>query len=153
MFQLTAEELENWRSQFVTSNSKAKMALRRRPYAFTEQGVAMLSSVLRSRRAVNANVEIMRAFVRLRKVLAVSAELARRLEEVEQRLGDHDEQFIQVIRAIRQLMEPPPGPPRRPIGFRTMADTAPSAQPSGGRVQSKPRRRKKHDAKQGGGGE
>ena len=78
----------------------------------------MLSSVLRSKKAAQVNVEIMRAFVRLRRVLAVSADLARRLDEVEKRLGDHDEQFVQVIRAIRQLMEPLPAPPRRRIGFR-----------------------------------
>jgi hypothetical protein len=117
MFRLSKEELENWRSQFVISNSSAKMGLRRPPYAFTEQGVAMLSSVLRSPRAVAVNIEIMRAFVRLRQVLAVNAELARRLEEVEKHLGQHDQQFVEVIRVIRQLMESPPSAPRRRIGF------------------------------------
>src|SRR5262249_53382253 len=86
MFQLTKEELAIWRSQLVTSNSGAKMGLRRPPYAFTEQGVAMLSSVLRSQRAVRVNIEIMRVFVRLRKLLAVNVELARRLDEVERRV-------------------------------------------------------------------
>jgi len=70
MFQLSAEEFEDWRSQIVISNPAAKMSVRRRPYAFTEQGVAMLSSVLRSDRAVAVNIEIMRAFVRLRRMLA-----------------------------------------------------------------------------------
>jgi hypothetical protein len=87
------------------------------PYAFTEQGVAMLSSVLHSARAVQVNIEIMRAFVRLRQVLAVNADLSRRLDEVEKHLGHHDRQFVEVIRAIRQLMEAPPPPPPRRIGF------------------------------------
>jgi hypothetical protein len=77
----------------------------------------MLSSVLRSDRAVQVNIEIMRVFVRLRQLLAVNADLARRLDELEQRVGGHDEQFIHVIRAIRQLMEPPAAPKRRRIGF------------------------------------
>lgn len=70
MFQLSAEEFANWKSQIVTSKPAVKMGARRRPYAFTEQGVAMLSSVLRSERAVAVNIEIMRAFVRLRRLLA-----------------------------------------------------------------------------------
>ncbi len=78
----------------------------------------MLSSVLRSKRAVRVNVEIMRAFVRLRKVLATNAELAKRLDELEKRVGDHDEQFVAVIQAIRKLMEPPPPGPVRQMGFR-----------------------------------
>jgi hypothetical protein len=117
MFQLSNEELENWRSQFVRSNRSAKMGLRRAPFAFTEQGVAMLSSVLRSPRAVAVNIEIMRAFVRLRQVLAVNADLARKLDELERRVGQHDEQFVHVIRSIRQLMEPPAAAKRRRIGF------------------------------------
>jgi hypothetical protein len=122
MFRLTKAELENWRSQTVTSNPGAKMGLRRAPYAFTEQGVAMLSSVLRSERAVQVNIEIMRAFVRLRRILAANAEIARRLDEVEKRLGTHDEQFVHVIRAIRELMQPPTAPKRRRIGFHTRDD-------------------------------
>jgi hypothetical protein len=122
MFHLSKEELENWRSQIVTSNPAAKMGLRRAPYAFTKHGVAMLSSVLRSARAVRVNVEIRRAFVRLRKVLAVNRELADRLEELERRVGKHDEQLVQVIRAIRQLMEPPPAPPKRKIGFHVISN-------------------------------
>jgi GAF domain-containing protein len=114
----------------VTPESASHGGRRHAPYAFTEQGVAMLSSVLRSPRAVQVNIEIMRAFVRLRHVLAVNADLARRLDEVEQRLGEHDEQFVQVIRAIRELMQPPPGPPRRRIGFHA-AEEPPDAKPSG----------------------
>jgi hypothetical protein len=114
MFQLTKEEFENWRSQIVTSNPSARMALRRRPYAFTEQGVAMLSSVLHSERAVRVNIEIMRAFVRLRQMLASNVELARKLDALEKK---YDAQFRVVFEAIRKLMEPPPEPKRGRIGF------------------------------------
>jgi hypothetical protein len=135
-FQLTEEEFTALRSQFVTSKQEGRGGRRYAPYAFTEQGVAMLSSVLRSKQAVQVNVEIMRAFVRLRRVLAVSAELARRLDEVEKRLGDHDEQFVQVIRAIRQLMEPPATPPRRRIGFHATSDAIGKDRPAGSRAKS-----------------
>src|SRR5262245_39569905 len=83
MFQLSPAELDRWRSQFVMSNPELKMGLRRRPYAFTEQGVAMLSSVLRSKRAIQVNLAIMRTFVRLRQMLASHAGLARKLLELE----------------------------------------------------------------------
>lgn len=114
MFQLTKQELEDWRSQFVTSNPRAKMGLRRRPYAFTEQGVAMLSSVLHSERAVAVNIEIIRTFVRLRELLATHAELARRLDELE---AKYDSQFRIVFDAIRQMMAPPETPQKKRIGF------------------------------------
>jgi hypothetical protein len=118
MFQLSKEEFEIWRSQFVTSNSAAKMGLRRRPYAFTEQGVAMLSSVLRSQRAIEVNIAIMRAFVKLREIMATHKDLARKLEDLERRLGQHDEKFQIVFEAIRQLMAPPPATQqKRRIGF------------------------------------
>lgn len=87
------------------------------PYAFTEQGIAMLSSVLRSQRAVNVNIEIMRTFVRLRRLMSANSELASRLDELERRVGKHDEQFVQLVRAIRQLMDPPAAPTCRKIGF------------------------------------
>src|SRR6266404_1936915 len=108
MFQLNEEEFKNWRSQIATSNSAARMGVRRRPYAFTEQGVAMLSSVLNSRRAIDVNVAIMRAFVRLRQILSTNKELAAKLEKMERKLGEHDEHFRVVFDAIRQLMAPPP---------------------------------------------
>jgi ORF6N domain len=118
MLQVTKAELEEWRSQFVTSNPGTKMGLRRAPYAFTEQRVAMLSSVLRSKRAVAVNIEIMRAFVRLREMLARHAELARRLAELEK---EYDGQFRTVFEAIRQLMAPPAVRPKRRIGFHVSA--------------------------------
>ena len=114
MFQLTKDELEDWRSQFVMSNPKAKMSLRRPPYAFTEQGVAMLSSVLNSDRAIEVNVQIMRTFVRLREMLLTHKELSRKLVALEKK---YDKQFQVVFEAIRQLMEPP-AKPKRKIGFR-----------------------------------
>lgn len=113
MFQLTRAEFANLKSQIVTSSWGG--ARRAPPYAFTEQGVAMLSSVLRSRRAVRVNIEIMRAFVRLRQMLASHADLARRLDELEQK---YDAQFRVVFDAIRELMAPPE-PPRKRIGFHS----------------------------------
>jgi hypothetical protein len=113
MFQLTRDEFRILKSQFVTSSWGG--ARRATPYAFTEQGVAMLSSVLRSPRAVQVNVEIMRAFVRLRRILADNAGLARRLDELEKK---YDVQFKVVFDALRRLMQPPePHPGKRRIGF------------------------------------
>ena len=114
MFQLSQDELREWRSQFVTSNPGAKMGLRRPPYAFTEQGVAMLSSVLRSERAVAVNIEIMRTFVKLRQLLASHSELARRLDDLE---AKYDKHFQVVFEAIRQLMAPPAELAQKPMGF------------------------------------
>ena len=90
--------------------------LRSRPYAFTEQGVAMLSSVLKSERAVKVNIAIMRAFVKLRETLETNRELARKFSELEKRVGKHDDEIGAIIDAIRQLMAPPEKP-RREIGF------------------------------------
>jgi hypothetical protein len=112
MFQLEKQEVARLRSQFVTSNSRG--GRRYAPYVFTEQGVAMLSSVLRSRRAVLVNIEIMRAFVRLRSLLASNAELERKLSELE---AKYDEQFRVVFDAIRELMKSPDPNPNRQIGF------------------------------------
>jgi len=135
MFQLSAEEtrflrsqfvtaksqtvdnqliLPNW-SQFVTSSRKHRGQIYR-PYAFTEQGVAMLSSVLNSERAVKVNIAIMRAFVKLRQTLETSRELARKFSELEKRVGKHDEEIDAILEVIRQLMAPPEKP-RREIGF------------------------------------
>ena len=112
MFVLDKGEFETWRSQFVTSNADRK-GLRYPPMAFTEQGVAMLSSVLRSKRAVLVNIEIMRTFARLRQMLSSNAELAKQLKDLE---GKYDRQFKVVFDAIRQLMTPPE-PKRKQIGF------------------------------------
>ena len=114
MFQLTDEELKNWRSQIVMSNPEAKMGLRRTPYAFTEQGVAMLSSVLRSPQAVQVNIAIMRAFVKMREVMLSHKELARRIDEMELK---YDSQSKAVFDALRRLMAPPNPKDKHPIGY------------------------------------
>jgi len=112
MFVMTQGELADWRCQFGTSNSE-RMGLRYPPMAFTEQGVAMLSSVLNSERAIAVNIAIMRTFARLRHILASHADLALTLEDLEKK---YDKQFRVVFDALRELMDPPK-PPRRQIGF------------------------------------
>ena len=106
---------QNLTSQIVTSSKKHRGALYR-PYAFTEQGVAMLSSVLKSDRAVRVNIAIMRAFVKLRHTLDKNRELARKFEQLEKRVGEHDEEITAILEAIRQLMALPEKP-RRQIRF------------------------------------
>jgi hypothetical protein len=113
MFQLTAKEWESLKSQFVTS--KRGGARRALPYAFTEHGVAMLSSVLTSDRAAAVNIAIMRTFVRLREMLLSNADLAGKLDALEKK---YDAQFKTVFDAIRELMTPPE-PARRQIGFHS----------------------------------
>lgn len=116
MFQLSGEELEALRSQFVISNA-GRGGRRYAPYAFTEQGVAMLSSVLHSPQAIAVNIEIMRAFVRLREMLTSNKELAKKLEELERKLQTHDQAITGILNAIRELMRPPEPPNKRRIGF------------------------------------
>jgi hypothetical protein len=120
MFQLNREELENWRSQIVTSKPTARMGLRRPPYAFTEHGVAMLSSVLATKRAVQLNILIIRAFVRLREYLATHKDLARKLQDVERTQQEHSVHIEQIYGSIQRLLEPPESPERR-IGFKAQA--------------------------------
>jgi hypothetical protein len=115
MFQLSNEETEHWKSHIVISNPAAKMAVRNRPYAFTEHGVAMLSSVLRSDRAIAVNIAIVRAFVRLRQILASNRELARKVEE-------HDRQIAVLFDTVQKLLAPPDPPKKRPIGYVTPKD-------------------------------
>ena len=118
MFQLTKEENECLRFQTGISKPAGRGGRRYLPYAFTEQGVAMLSSVLSSDRAVEVNIAIMRAFVKLREILGAHKDLARKLEDIERKLGHHDEHFRVVFEAIRQLMIPPPEPVKKQrIGF------------------------------------
>ena len=112
MFVLTPEEFANWRSHFATSNSD-RMGLRHAPMAFTEQGVAMLSSVLNSKRAIGVNIAIMRTFVKLRQMLDSHAQLAQKLVELE---AKYDGQFRVVFEALNELMATPE-PTRKPIGF------------------------------------
>lgn len=115
LLQLTAEEWDNLRSQIVTSSAKHG-GRRYHPYAFTEQGIAMLSSVLKSHRAITVNIEIMRAFVRMRQLLASNKELALKLTELERKLARHDRSIADIVKTIRALMQPPE-PKRRGIGF------------------------------------
>lgn len=117
MFQLTWEEAQPLRSQSVRLKRGANVKYR--PYAFTEQGVAMVSSVLRSPQAVAVNIEVMRAVVRLREVLAGNKEMAAKPNELERKLKGHDQSIAGILDAIRLLMAPPPEPKRRPIGFVT----------------------------------
>ena len=112
MFQLSAEEFTGLKSQIVISNWGG--LLRATPYAFTEQGVAMLSSVLKSKRAIAVNIAIIRTFVRLRQILASHKNLADRLAGVEKK---YDQQFKIVFEILNELMGPPPERPKRPIGF------------------------------------
>jgi hypothetical protein len=119
-FQLTEQELTSLRSQFVILDEATNRGQGRgkytkyMPFAFTEQGVAMLSSVLKSKKAVRVNVEIMRAFVRLRDLIGRNRDLAKRLDDLESK---YDRQFKVVFDAIRELMAPPPSAPKRRIGF------------------------------------
>lgn len=111
MFQLNQQEFDVLRSQSVISKQGGR---RYPPYAFTEQGVAMLSGVLNSDRAINVNIEIMRAFVRLRQMLASNKKLAQKIDELEQK---YDDKFKKVFEAIKQLMSPSTNEKKRPIGF------------------------------------
>ena len=113
MFELTKEEFQDWRSQIVMSNSE-KMGLRHPPMAFTEQGVAMLSSVLKSDRAIQVNIQIMRAFTQLRQMLMTHEDLKKEIESMEKK---YDRQFKAVFDAIRQLMKPKDKSKKKRIGF------------------------------------
>ncbi|MCX5702987.1 MAG: ORF6N domain-containing protein [Candidatus Omnitrophica bacterium] len=114
MFVLSREEIMNLSQTVISSKLKHSPNI----YAFTEQGVAMLSGVLHSKRAIQVNIAIMRAFVKLRQILSTHKELAHKLEELERRIAKHDVEIKGVFEAIRQLMAPPREPKRR-IGFHT----------------------------------
>lgn len=122
MFQLTKEEFKDLIFHFGTSNLKSQFVTsswggtRKLPRAFTEQGVAMLSSVLKSKRAIYVNIAIMRAFVKLREILSTRKELAHKLSELERKIEKHDAEIQTIFEAIRQLMKPPAPHPRK-IGF------------------------------------
>ena len=114
MFQLDNDEFENLMFHFGTSSWGGTRKL---PRVFTEHGILMLSSVLRSKRAIRVNIAIMRAFVRLRELVSANKELAMRLDQLEAKIEKHDEEICTIFEAIRQLMEPPPEKPKRRIGF------------------------------------
>ncbi len=117
MFQLTKEEAETLRFQIGMSKPSGRGGRRTLPYAFTEQGVAMLSSVLRGKRAAEVNVAIMRAFVRLRELITNHKDLARKLAQLEKKQGKHDRHFLIVFKAIRELQERTKPPKQQQIGF------------------------------------
>jgi uncharacterized membrane protein len=94
-----------------------------RPYAFTEHGAIMAATVLNSPRAVQVSVYVVRAFVQVRRMLAQNKELAAKFADLERKVGDHDQKIVALIQAIRQLMAPPPDPPRKPIGFLSERQT------------------------------
>jgi len=114
MFKITWKEAENLKSQFVTSRWGGKRKL---PLAFTEQGIAMLSSVLRSKRAIHVNIAIMRVFVRIKQMLFAHKELAHKLEQLERKVGKNSEDIQLIFRAMHKLMEPPPAEASKKIGF------------------------------------
>ena len=123
MFQMTTEELENWRSQFATSNSEI-MGLRRGPYVFTDYGILMLSSVLKSQRATEVNIQIMRAFVKIKEMIASSKGMMQKIDKMEDKLikqdkslNEHSKQIKMIFSAIRQLL-PDAEKPVKKIGFR-----------------------------------
>jgi len=119
MFQLTEKEFENLKSQIVTSSWGGMR--RAAPYAFTEQGVAMLSSVLRSKRAVRVNIAVMRVFVRLRSLVGAHRTLAAKLAELDRKVASHDDHIRSLFDAIHELMKPERTKVKR-IGFRKQGD-------------------------------
>lgn len=121
MFQLTWEEAESLRSQIVILKAKRGGHAKYRPYAFTEEGIAMLSAVLRSPTAIAVSIQIMRAFVRLREILASHADLRKRLDDLERKMSEHDERLTAVFDAIRELMAEPAEQQKTRIGYATEA--------------------------------
>ena len=123
MFQLTKREDDSLRFQIGISKTEGRGGRRYLPYAFTEQGVAMLSSVLNSERAVQVNIAIMRAFIKLREVLSMNKELAHKLAQLERKIEKHDDEIKLIFDAIRQLMAPPTSGKKK-IGFRVREKSA-----------------------------
>ncbi len=124
MFQLTEKELENWKSQ-NTLSSKEKMGLRKLPNVFTEQGVAMLSSVLNSETAIDVNIQIIRIFSKIREIVSSNSDILLKLEQMENKLmqnqgkvNQHDEDITVIFKYLKQLLNPP-NPEREAIGFKT----------------------------------
>ncbi|MBA3065962.1 ORF6N domain-containing protein [bacterium] len=114
MFQINKDEFENLKSQIVISSWGGSRIM---PYAFTEQGVAMLSSVLHSKRAIMVNISIMRVFSKLKQLALSHSELLRKVDSLERKYGEHDKRIAVIFQALKQLLEPPPVPPKRKIGF------------------------------------
>lgn len=118
LFEMNTKELENWRSQFVTSNSD-KMGLRYAPFCFTEQGVAMLSSVLNSERAIKVNIQIMRIFTRIRQMLSDNTKLRLEIEKIKKKMDNHDKNIEQVFQYLDELIDKKENPKdRKQIGYK-----------------------------------
>ena len=122
MFQLSGEEFSYWKSQIVISNPRAKMGLRKVPYAFTEHGAYMAGNVLNSPRAIDVSMFIVRAFIQMRDLLATHKNIAKQLSALDKRVTGQDKTIAQIIATIHQLLEPPPEPKKRPMGFHTSDD-------------------------------
>jgi len=119
MFELTKEEFKNWRSQFVTSNSSDQMGLRYAPYVFTEQGVAMLSSVLNSPKAIAVNIKIIRVFTKLREMLFNNKDLLLRMEKIERKLSSQNKNIKRVFNYLDKLIKKKENPkPITKIGYK-----------------------------------
>ena len=118
MFQLSENEFKKWRSQIVMSNSGAKMGLRRPPYAFTEHGVTMLASVLRSEKAVEISIYVVRAFIKIREMLATHKNLIKEFEKMKKIQKNQGQHIINILNVISQLLNPPIDSQKEPIGFR-----------------------------------
>jgi hypothetical protein len=116
MFEMETAEFENWRTQFATSNSSDRMGLRYPPFCFTEQGVTMLSCVLNSVHAITVNIQIIRIFSAMREMLLTNKEILFKLEQLEQKAGQHDEAIQLIFTYLKQLLNPTQSP-RRKIGF------------------------------------
>lgn len=122
MFQLTAEELNDWKSQIVISN-REKLGLRKPPLAFTEQGVAMLSSVLNSETAIEVNIQIIRIFSRMREMLLTNQEILLKLEQLERKVDGHDEDIQLIFAYLKKLLPTPEQVDRPRIGFRRQGES------------------------------
>lgn len=117
MFQFNNQDFENWKSQFVISN-KEKMGIRNMPYAFTEQGVAMLSSVLNSKQAIQVNIQIIRIFTKMRELLLSNREILLKLNQLEKKLTQHDDDIAAIFNVLKQLLIQKNKPTQK-IGFKT----------------------------------
>ena len=120
MFEMSDEEFQNWRSQFVTSNSDM-MGLRYAPFCFTEQGLTMLSCVLNSKKAVDTNIRIIRVFTKMREMLLTHKDILLKLEKFEKQIVHNSEDIQLIFKALKQLINPPQGP-RRQIGYKRSSE-------------------------------
>jgi hypothetical protein len=117
MFKMTSDEFRNWRSQFVTSNFSLKMGLRYAPFCFTEHGVAMLSSILNSKKAIEVNIRIIRIFTRIREAILSNKDILSKIDKLEKKVYKNDDDIRNIFIVLKQLLIPP-SPPRKKIGFK-----------------------------------